>query len=205
MLDTNKPNMSLNSHEPSATPKSPAWPKKALITAGMPYGNKGLHFGHIGGVFVPADVFARFLRDRIGEQNVLFISGTDCYGSPIDEGFRKLKEDGLIQGNIEDFVEGNHRAQANTLERYAISLDIFEGSGIGESKQIHEHMTAEVIKRLYASGFLDAISTAQFYDEKAQIFLNGRQVLGRCPVQGCNSRKPMRMNVIWGISICQKT
>ena len=55
----------------------PSWPRRAIVTAGEPYGNKGLHFGHVGGVFVPADFFARFLRDRIGEQNVLFVSGTD--------------------------------------------------------------------------------------------------------------------------------
>ena len=62
-----------------------AWPKRAVVTAGMPYGNKPLHFGHIAGVFVPADCFARFLRDRIGAENVRFISGTDCFGSPINE------------------------------------------------------------------------------------------------------------------------
>ena len=61
----------------------PEFPKRAVITGGMPYGNKSLHFGHIGGVFVFADVFARFLRDRIGKENVIFVSGTDCYGSPI--------------------------------------------------------------------------------------------------------------------------
>ena len=54
----------------------PSFPARAVVTAGMPYGNKGLHFGHIGGVFVPADFFARFLRDRIGADNVLFVSGT---------------------------------------------------------------------------------------------------------------------------------
>ena len=59
----------------------PEFPKRAVVTAGMPYGNKGLHFGHIAGVFVPADVYARFLRDRIGAGNVLFVSGTDCFGS----------------------------------------------------------------------------------------------------------------------------
>ena len=68
------------------------WPARAVVTAGMPYGNKPLHFGHIGGVFVPADAFARFLRDRIGAENVRFVSGTDCFGSPINEGYRKLKE-----------------------------------------------------------------------------------------------------------------
>ena len=64
------------------------WPARAVVTAGMPYGNKPLHFGHIGGVFVPADAFARFLRDRIGAENVRF--GTDCFGSPINEGYRKV-------------------------------------------------------------------------------------------------------------------
>ena len=54
--------------------KRPVFPKRAVITSGMPYGNKGLHFGHIGGLFVHADVFARFMRDRIGEENVIFIS-----------------------------------------------------------------------------------------------------------------------------------
>ena len=50
------------------------WPRRAVVTAGMPYGNKPLHFGHVGGVFVPADCFARFLRDRIGRENVCFVS-----------------------------------------------------------------------------------------------------------------------------------
>ena len=68
------------------------WPARAVVTAGMPYGNKKLHFGHVAGVFVPADAYARFLRDRIGEQNVLFVSGTDCFGSPIQEGYRKACE-----------------------------------------------------------------------------------------------------------------
>lgn len=68
------------------------WPKRAVVTAGMPYGNKSLHFGHVGGVFVPADCYARFLRDRIGPENVVFVSGTDCFGSPIEEGYRKEVE-----------------------------------------------------------------------------------------------------------------
>ena len=81
------------------------WPKRVVVTAGMPYGNKPLHFGHIAGVFVPADAFARFLRDRIGAENVRFISGTDCYGSPIDEGYRKLVEAGEFEGTIEEYVD----------------------------------------------------------------------------------------------------
>jgi methionyl-tRNA synthetase len=152
----------------------------------MPYGNKGLHFGHIGGVFVPADTFARFLRDRIGEENVLFVCGTDCYGSPIDEGYRRLTEEGFA-GNIADYVKANHDAQVATLQNYDISLDIFEGSGLGKAKDVHEDFSAFIIRRLYDNGYLHRMVTAQFYDEKAQSFLNGRQVTGRCPVPGCKS------------------
>jgi len=167
----------------------PDFPKRAVVTAGMPYGNKGLHFGHIGGVFVPADAYARFLRDRIGAENVLFVCGTDCYGSPIDEGYRKLVEAGEFSGSIDEYVLDNHDAQAATLRAYNISLDIFEGSGLGASNAVHEEVTRDIIERLYANGYLERLATAQFYDEEAHTFLNGRQVQGRCPVQGCKSEK----------------
>lgn len=83
----------------------PSWPRRAIVTAGEPYGNKGLHFGHVGGVFVPADFFARFLRDRLGRENVIFTSGTDCYGSPIMESYRKLKENEGYDKSIGEYVE----------------------------------------------------------------------------------------------------
>ena len=117
------------------------WPKRAVVTAGMPYGNKPLHFGHIGGVFVPADVFARFLRDRIGKANVRFVSGTDCYGSPIDEGYRKAVENEGFAGTISDYVMRNHDAQAKVLKDFDISLDIFEGSGIGHAGDVHQELS----------------------------------------------------------------
>ncbi|MDR1422741.1 MAG: class I tRNA ligase family protein [Coriobacteriales bacterium] len=153
----------------------------------MPYGNKGLHFGHIGGVFVPADAYARFLRDRIGEENVLFVCGTDCYGSPIDEGYRRLVETEGFDGSITDYVQHNHDAQVATLHAYSISCDIFEGSGIGASAEIHAEMTDWIIRRLYERGYLHRIATAQFFDEEVGSFLNGRQVMGHCPVVGCKS------------------
>jgi methionyl-tRNA synthetase len=73
-------------------------PERAVITGGMPYGNKELHFGHVGGMFVQADAFARFLRDRIGKENVLFVSGTDCYGSPVVEYHRQICARGEFDG-----------------------------------------------------------------------------------------------------------
>ena len=166
----------------------PQFPKRAVVTGGMPYGNKTLHFGHVGGVFVFADVYARFLRDRIGKDNVIFVSGTDCYGSPIAEGYRKACEQGF-KGDIKDYVSRNHEAQKKTLADYDISLDLFGASGLGETAKWHNKVSDAFIRKLYEMGHLKKISTAQFYDEKAGMFLNGRQVVGKCPVQGCQSEK----------------
>ena len=163
------------------------WPARAVVTAGMPYGNKPLHFGHIGGVFVPADAFARFLRDRIGAENVRFVSGTDCFGSPIDEGYRKLVEAGEFDGSIADYVAANHDAQKRALDAYQISLDIYQGSGLGHAGDVHQMVTDSFIERLYANGWLRREATLQFFDAEAGVFINGRQVQGRCPVQGCKS------------------
>ncbi|MBQ3386853.1 MAG: class I tRNA ligase family protein [Eggerthellaceae bacterium] len=167
----------------------PIWPARAVVTAGMPYGNKALHFGHIGGVFVPADAFARFLRDRIGAENVRFVSGTDCFGSPIDEGYHKLVEAGQFSGTIREYVQRNHDAQAATLAAYDVAPDIFEGSGIGHAGEVHAENTLTLIRTLYENGWLKRLSTLQFFDPEAGIFLNGRQVQGHCPVQGCKSEK----------------
>ena len=167
----------------------PSWPRRAIVTAGEPYGNKGLHFGHVGGVFVPADFFARFLRDRLGRENVIFTSGTDCYGSPIMESYRKLKENEGYDKSIGEYVESNHSRQATTLNNYNISCDIYGGSGLEPAAQIHNEVTAEIIERLHEQGTISKRSTLQFYDAKAGTFLNGRQVIGRCPIQGCKSEK----------------
>ncbi len=171
------------------TSNSTSWPARAVVTAGMPYGNKALHFGHVGGVFVPADCFARFLRDRIGAENVRFVSGTDCYGSPINEGYRKLVEAGDFTGTISDYVQMNHDRQKATLDAYDVSLDIYEGSGIGHAGEVHQEITDLFVRALYDNGYLHRQETLQFYDAQAQTFLNGRQVQGHCPVQGCKSEK----------------
>lgn len=167
----------------------PQFPKRAVVTGGMPYGNKELHFGHVGGMLVFADTYARFLRDRIGKENVIFVSGTDCYGSPIAEGWRVKVEKGEFQGSLEDFVRSNHEKQKNTLGSYGISPNLFAASGLDRSKEIHSEVTDWFISSLYKKGQLNKISTMQFFDEKAGVFLNGRQVVGKCPVEGCTSEK----------------
>ncbi|HAG13160.1 MAG TPA: methionine--tRNA ligase [Ruminococcus sp.] len=167
----------------------PEFPKRAVVTGGMPYGNKELHFGHVGGMLVFADTYARFLRDRIGKENVIFVSGTDCYGSPIAEGWRKKAEAGEFEGTLEDFVRRNHEKQKETLKAYAISPNLFGASGLGRTKEIHAEYTLQFLQALYDKGQLNQISTMQFFDEKAGVFLNGRQVTGKCPVEGCTSEK----------------
>lgn len=167
----------------------PEFPKRAVVTGGMPYGNKELHFGHVGGMLVFADTYARFLRDRIGKDNVIFVSGTDCYGSPIAEGWRQKVLKGEFEGSLEDFVNRNHEKQKETLSKYAISPNLFAASGLGRSKEIHAEYTLEFLQSLYDKGQLNKISTMQFFDEKAGVFLNGRQVIGKCPVEGCTSEK----------------
>jgi len=167
----------------------PVFPKRAIVTSGMPYGNKELHFGHIGGLYVHADTFARFLRDRIGKDNVIFQSGTDCYGSPILEGYRKAIEAKTFDGSINDYVKSNHEKQVNTFNGYEIDLDFFGASSFGESAKFHNEVSAEIFNRLYEVGALTKMEALQFYDEEKQTFLNGRQVLGKCPVEGCKSEK----------------
>jgi methionyl-tRNA synthetase len=167
----------------------PCFPKRAVVTAGMPYGNKELHLGHIGGVFVHADTYARFLRDRLGRENVIFVSGTDCYGSPILENYRQLTGSGAFEGGIEDFVLYNHRLQKEMLDAYHIDINLFAASGIGRAAEIHRGVSDAFIKGLYDNGHLKKMTTSQFYDAEKQTFLNGRQVVGQCPIDGCQSDK----------------
>ena len=164
----------------------PEFPKRAVITGGMPYGEKELYFHHVGGYFIHADIFARFMRDRIGPENVLFVSGIDCYGAGVELGYEKAVANGFI-GNLTEFVAHNHRTQREILEKYQISLDIYAGSALGEAGEIHTAMSAEIFEKLYKNGFLKLERAMQFYDSEKGVYLNGRQVKGRCPIQGCKS------------------
>ena len=165
----------------------PLFPKRAVVTAGMPYGNKELHFGHVGGVFVHADTYARFLRDRIGKDNVIFVSGTDCYGSPILESYRKLEKNDSI--TIQDYVRSNHIKQKEALDDYEISLDLFAASALDKAADVHNEISATIFKKLYEKGALKKLKNSQFYDPEFKVLLNGRQVVGKCPIQGCSSEK----------------
>ncbi|MBL4933330.1 methionine--tRNA ligase [Clostridium paridis] len=167
----------------------PVFPKKAVITSGMPYGNKELHFGHVGGVFVHADTFARFLRDRIGSENVVFVSGTDCYGSPILASYRKIVDEGEYNGTIEEYVRENHEKQKEVLDKYEMSLNLYGASALDRAGEIHKEVSENIFNKLYEDGYLVKLSSPQFYDPDKKVLLNGRQVVGKCPIEGCTSEK----------------
>ena len=164
-------------------------PKRAVITGGMPYGNKDLHYGHVLGMFLYADFMARFLRDRIGGDNVIFVSGTDCYGSPSMETYRKKVENEGFKGTMQDMVAEYHERHKKDLKKFDISLDFFGASAVGDAVPFHKETSDEIFNKLYENGYLNKMSTLQFYDEEKGVFLNGRQVIGKCPYENCASEK----------------
>ena len=115
------------------------------------------------------------------------MSGTDCFGSPINEGYRKLVEACEFDGTIEDYVMRNHEAQKRVLDAFDISLDIFDGSNIAHAGEVHQQMSEAFITRLYEKGWLQARVDA------AVLRCGGADVperppgAGPLPVQGCKS------------------
>ena len=164
------------------------WPRRAVVTAGMPTGTSRSISDTSGESSSPPTLSRALLRDRIGKDNVRFVSGTDCFGSPIDEGYRKAVENDGFSGTIAEYVMGNHERQAATLASFDVEPDIFEGSGIGHAGDVHQELSYAIVEGLAETGHLSLSPTLQFFDEKAGTFLNGRQVVGRCcPVQGCKA------------------
>src|SRR5262252_43247 len=117
------------------TIKSQAYrPRRAVITAGMPYANKPLHLGHLAGAHVPADIYARWMRMLIGAENVLFVCGTDDHGS--------ASELGAIESGkpIREFIDDIHARQRITLGRYSIGLDVYTGTSRPECFPIQKEL-----------------------------------------------------------------
>lgn len=164
----------------------PKFPKRAVITSGMPYGNKTLHYGHVG-MTVRADIFARFMRDRIGTENVVFVSGTDCYGSPAVESYRQLVEKGNAPSSIKKYVENNHLKQKEIFDKYEVNFNLFGASALGRASEIHKDTSEYFLQGLNNAGMVSIGSSYQFYDKKCKCLINGRQVVGKCPVEGCQS------------------
>ena len=162
------------------------FPKRVVVTAGMPNGNKPLHIGHISN-FIISDFYARYMRDRIGDKNVLYLCGTDGFGSSTEEKYRKLKQKGETDLTLEEYITKFHNIQKETAKKYHISFNNFYASCLPPAYEMHKEVSAEIFKILLKNGKLIKRTTEQFFDEKANMVLNGRQVEGKCPIEGCKS------------------
>ncbi len=150
-------------------------PKKAVITAGMPYANGPLHLGHLAGAHVPADIYARWMRMLIGSENVLFVNGNDDHGSTSEVAANKAGK------TIREFIDTIHEQQKLTLKNYSVQTDVFTGTSRPETYPLHEKYSQDFLRRLFKNGMLDKRVTKQWFDPKADRFLQDRFVRGTCP------------------------
>ena len=143
--------------------------KRTTVTAALPYANGPVHIGHMAGVYVPADIYVRYLR--LKKQDVIFIGGSDEHGVPIT--IRARKEGVTPQ----DIVDRYHSLIKKSFEDFGISFDIYSRT----TSDIHHKFAADFFRKLYDEGKLIEKTTQQYYDEEAKQFLADRYITGECP------------------------
>ncbi len=143
--------------------------KRYTITSALPYANGPIHIGHLAGVYIPADIYARYLRSN-GE-DVLFIGGSDEHGVPITI---KARKEGI---SPQDIVDRYHNIIKKSFEEFGISFDIYSRT----SASIHHNTASAFFKKLYEEGKFIEKTIEQYYDEEADTFLADRYITGTCP------------------------
>ena len=143
--------------------------KRTTVTSALPYANGGVHIGHLAGVYVPADIYVRYLR--LKKREVLFIGGSDEHGVPITVRARK---EGITP---QDVVDRYHKMIKDSFEEFGISFDIYSRT----TSETHHKFAADWFRKLYDEGKLVEETTEQLYDEEAKQFLADRYVVGECP------------------------
>lgn len=146
--------------------------KRTLITSALPYANGPVHIGHLAGVYIPADIYARYLRLK-GEE-VVFIGGSDEHGVPIT---LKAKNEGVTP---QDVVDKYHGMIKDSFARLGISFDIYSRT----SSPVHYETASEFFKKLHDDGKFVEKTTEQYFDEETQQFLADRYITGTCPKCG---------------------
>jgi len=136
--------------------------KRTLITSALPYANGPVHIGHLAGVYVPADIYARYLRMK-GEE-VAFIGGSDEHGVPIT---LKAKNEGITPQVV---VDKYHNIIKDAFSRFGISFDVYSRT----SAKIHHETASDFFKKLYSEGKFIEKTTEQYFDEEANQFLAAR-------------------------------
>ena len=143
--------------------------KRTLVTSALPYANGPVHIGHLAGVYVPADIYVRYLR--LKGEDVLFIGGSDEHGVPVTQRARK---EGITP---QDVVDRYHNIIKKSFEGFGISFDVYSRT----TSETHHKFASEFFRKLYDDGKLVEQTSMQFYDVKNEKFLTDRDVVGECP------------------------
>lgn len=143
--------------------------KRTLVTAALPYANGGVHIGHLAGVYVPADIYVRYLRLR--GRDVLFICGSDEHGVPITI---RAKKEGVTP---QDVCDRYHKLIKESFEKFGISFSIYSRT----TSDVHAKTATEFFEKLYEKGEFIEQESEQYFDEEAKTFLADRYIKGECP------------------------
>lgn len=143
--------------------------KRTLVTTALPYANGPVHIGHLAGVYVPADIYTRYLR--LKGEDVIMIGGSDEHGVPIT---LKAKSEGVTP---QDIVDRYHTIIKDSFEEFGISFDIYSRTSSG----IHAKTASDFFRKLYDKGEFIEKTSLQYYDEEANQFLADRYITGTCP------------------------
>ena len=142
---------------------------RTTVTSALPYANGPVHIGHLAGVYVPADIYVRYLR--LKGEDVLFIGGSDEHGVPITI---KAKKEGVTP---QDIVDRYHNIIKDSFKEFGISFDIYSRT----SGPVHHEVASDFFKKLYEKGEFIEKESEQYYDEEAKQFLADRYITGECP------------------------
>ena len=143
--------------------------KRTTVTAALPYANGGVHIGHLAGVYVPADIYVRYLR--LKKQDVVFICGSDEHGVPITI---RAKKEGITP---QDVCDRYHKIIKDSFKEFGISFDIYSRT----TSKVHSKLASDFFRKLYDDGKLIEKESEQLYDPEAKQFLADRYVMGTCP------------------------
>jgi methionyl-tRNA synthetase len=143
--------------------------KRTLVTSALPYANGPVHIGHLAGVYVPADIYTRYLR--LKGEDVLFIGGSDEHGVPIT---LKARKEGI---SPQDVVDKYHNLIKKSFEDFGISFDIYSRT----TSKVHHETAAQFFRTLYDKGEFLEKESEQYFDPEAQQFLADRYITGTCP------------------------
>ena len=143
--------------------------KRYLITSALPYANGPIHIGHLAGVYIPSDIYTRYLRLR--QREVIHVCGSDEHGVPITF---KARQEGVTPQQV---VDRYHEMNRSSFEKFGISFDIYSRT----SNAVHYETASEIFTTLHDKGEFLEKTTPQYYDEEARVFLADRYIQGTCP------------------------